>query len=357
MICGWDLLRAVVTRVVWGLVATIAVIVQPVHAQTALATRANRIALVASSEDEITTARVRAELQSDGWQVVVVGEDVLSLEAIAQANNAIAAIRIQSKPPACEIWVTNPGADSNTSSEVIDGSAKAESVLAIQAVEVLRARLLKIGIVAPKSTIPVPPVAPLPAVLRVERPRASRIEHHPFWIGIGSSTLVSPGGFSPNVIASITLSSPVWRHWIAGTRVWVPITAAQETQPQGTTHLWLLSTSGSLAYELGNVESTWNASLHVGLGALLLHYQTEAKAPFQAHSPTFITGLNYVGFEVNRRLESRLRIGLELSSGLTWPRPVLRVADQNVANWGRPYFEIGIHGEFDVAPYRVSPEN
>jgi hypothetical protein len=331
--------------------ATVAVITQPLCAQTQIPTAANRIALVANSDNETTTARVRAELESDGWQVVVVEQEALSLEVIAQANNAIAAIRIQANPPACEIWVPSLEADSNSSSEVIDGSTKAEAVLAIQAVEVLRARLLKIGIAAPKTTIPV--TAPVPAPLRTELPRVSRVEHHPLWIGVGSWLLGSPGGFSPSVIAGITLSGPLWRHWILATRVWAPITAAEESQPQGTTQLWLLSTSGSLAYELGDSESIWNGRLHLGLGALLLHYRTEAIPPFEAHSPTFVTALNYVAFEVNRRLDSRLRIGIELSGGLSWPRPVLMVAGQNVAHWGRPYLAAGIQGEFDVAPYRV----
>ncbi len=353
MIGGWDLLRVLVIQAAWGLVATFTVITQPLCAEAQMPTAADRIALVTSTDSEVTTARVRAELESDGWQVVFVGEQAANLEAIAEVNGAIAAIRIKANPPACEIWVPRLGGDSSPSSEVIDGSGKTEAVLAIQAVEVLRARLLKIGIAAPKSAIPMPPPAPAPTTLHVEPTRVHHVEHHPIWIGIGSWMLGSPGGFSPSVITGLTLSSPVGKHWIVATRVWVPITAAEESQPQGTTQLWLFSGSGSLAYELGDSESTWNGRLHLGFGALLLHYQPEANPPFHAHAPTFITGQNYAAFEVNRRLESRLRIGLELSSGLSWPRPVLMVAGKDVADWGRPYFAAGVHGEFDVAPYRV----
>jgi len=318
--------------------------------QESSAVRAHRIVLVGSPSNESTKARVRAELQSDGWQVVDVEENNYPLESVAQINDAIAVIRVEANPPTCEIWAASSAQQPKAGTEVIQGSPQAAAILAIQAVEVLRARLLKIGINAPKSTNVTPSPLRTGTARIIEGKVTPTRMHWPVWLGVGSALIGSRGGFSPNGVATISLSTQIVNSLTAGTRLWIPISAAQVSQPEGTTHLWLGSATGTLGYELGRPTSTLRGQLCLGAGGQLLRYGAEANPPYNPQSTTLITGLSFLAFDITQRLESRLRIGLGVTSGITWARPVLRVVGRDVAYWGRPFYAVGLQGEFDVVP-------
>ncbi len=293
---------------------------------------------------------MRAELQSDGWQVVNVDDNNDPLASVAEANDAIAVIRVKANPPTCEIWASNSTQEPSAGTEVIEGSPEAAAILAIQAVEALRARLLKIGINSPNSKPP--SLAPLPAAsASIIRGAVTPVRtHRPLWLGAGSALVGSPGGLSPNVVATLLLSTPIVNDLTVGTRLWIPISAAQNSQPEGTSRLWLGSAAGTVGYELGRPGTCFPGCLSLGMGGQLLQYEADVNSTYQAHSPTALAGLSFVAFDITHRLNSRFRIGLGLTSGVTWTRPVLRVVGRDVASWGRPFYAVGLQGEFDIAP-------
>ncbi len=335
---------------VWCVIGAITAWARNVDCQESRAVRAHRIVMIGNSGNASTEARVRAELESDGWQVVAVDDDNDSLQSVALANDAIAVIRVKTSPPTCEIWASSPTQESAAGTETIEGSPEATAILAIQAVEALRARLLKIGINSPKSNSSPPARLPLPTVRVVESKVTPVPRHWPVWLGVGSTLVGSRGGFSPNLVAVASVTTKMIDSLTVGTRIWLPISEAKISQPEGTSRLWQGSAAAVVGYELGRPSSSLLSRLSIGAGAQYLRFNAEVNPTYTAHAPRQTTGLSFLELDIVQRLNSRLRIGLGLTSGITWTRPVLRVVDRDVAAWGRPFYAVGLLGEFDVVP-------
>ncbi len=309
---------------------------------------ADRIALVRSAGHDATTARVRAELESEGWQVVDLDAHGEPLEAIAGAQNAVAAIRVEFDPPTVEVWVADPVTGATASDEILGGERGSDAVLALRAVEVLRARLLKVGIVAPQPTKPAPVVPPKPPPPRQLPPPVAR--HRPWWVGAGPSVIMSEGKLGPAAGAVLSLAASVHGRAIVGLSVWVPGTAARLTEPEGETNVWLGFGMLGIGVELLPPSTRWSSRASVGLGGLLFHYGGEADPPYRGRSSTLFTGVGAATWDLGYRLDSRLGIRLEPSLGVTLPRPVVRVVDRTATSWGRPWFGLSFVAEFELDP-------
>jgi hypothetical protein len=95
--------------------------------------------------DDAIVSRVRAELRHDDWRVIEVAmhssEARRSLESLARARGASAALRARPSQLAVELWVAAAGdRDKAGSEEVLAGPRADLGVLALRVTEVLRAR-------------------------------------------------------------------------------------------------------------------------------------------------------------------------------------------------------------------------
>jgi hypothetical protein len=95
--------------------------------------------------DDAIVSRVRAELRHDDWRVIEVAlhspDARRSLESLARARGASAALRARPSQLAVELWVAAAGdRDKAGSEEVLAGPRADLSVLAVRVTEVLRAR-------------------------------------------------------------------------------------------------------------------------------------------------------------------------------------------------------------------------
>jgi hypothetical protein len=322
-----------------------------VVAQSAMAQApvvADRIVLVAAAGRDAATSRVRAELESEGWQVVDLDARSEPLEAIAGARYAVAAIRVGSDPLTVEVWVADPATGATATDEMLAGDRGSDAVLAVRAVEVLRARLLKVGIVAPQPAKPAP-------VVRPERPRPPpppppALPHRPWWVSAGPSVIMSPGRLGPAAGAALSLSAAVHDRALVGLRLWVPGTAARLTEPEGETNVWLGSAVLAVGIEIFRPDAAWSSRASLGAGGLLFHYAAEADPPYHARSSTLLTGVAAAAWDLGYRLDPRLGIRLEPSVGIAFPRPVVRVVGRTATSWGRPWLGLSFVAEFDLAP-------
>jgi hypothetical protein len=309
---------------------------------------ADRIVLVRAAGHDAATSRVRAELESEGWQVVDLDARGEPLEAVAGARNAVAAIRVELDPPTVEVWVADPVTGATASDEILAGDRGSDAVLAVRAVEVLRARLLKVGIVAPQ------PVKPAP-VVRPERPRPTRppppvTRHRPWWVSAGPSVIMSEGRLGPAAGAALSLAASVHDRALVGLSAWVPGTAARLTEPEGETNVWLGFATLGVGTELFRSSTPWSSRASLGAGGLLFHYGGEADPPYHGRSSTLLIGVAATTWDLGYRLDNRLGIRLEPSVGVTFPRPVVRVVDRTAPSGGRPWFGLSFVAEFDLAP-------
>jgi hypothetical protein len=325
-----------------GLVAELA------SAQTPIL--ANRILLVRTASHDAATSRVRAELESEGWQVLEVDARREPLEAVASARSAVAAIRVESNPPAAEVWVADPVTGSTSSDEMLAGERGSDAVLAVRAVEVLRARLLKVGIVAPQLARPAPAV-------RIEPPRPSpppppppAAPHRPWWASAGSAVIGSQGRLGPAVGVSLSASVEVHDRALVRLRLWVPGTAARLSEPEGETSVWLGLAALGPGIELFRPEARWSSRGSLGVGGLVFHYRGEADPPYHGRSSTLLTSVAVAAWDLGYRPDPRLGIRLEPMVGVAIPRPVVRVVDRTATRWGRPWFGLSLVAEFDLAP-------
>ena len=195
------------------------------------------VVILGPSTDHVAVVRMRSELAVLGIDVDVLvhAKNTANLEAVARRLGAVAALRVETSPPAIVLWVDPAVAPPGTPPEVrVGGTAeeKDPALLALRAVEVLRAKLVKVPlalpppheadaeppVVGPEAGPPeaapidaAPPAVPLEAGLlappaptgsdAAAPPRAERA--HTAGFSAAPAVLLSPGGVSPSFEARI----------------------------------------------------------------------------------------------------------------------------------------------------------
>src|SRR5688572_3122807 len=121
---------------------------------------AQKIAVARTAGDQRITNRVNAELSALGFDVELVPEtrstEPRSLRQIAVEHGAVAGLRASPSKTGIELWIVNPNTGDTAYEEVVTVKSRNDELLALRSVEVLRARLLKLGVL---SSAPPAPVA------------------------------------------------------------------------------------------------------------------------------------------------------------------------------------------------------
>ncbi|HSC89062.1 MAG TPA: hypothetical protein VLC09_17390 [Polyangiaceae bacterium] len=160
---------------------------------------AQRVVVARPTSDDATLfeafGRLRAELELQGFEVTVVGEvgmslDPDALEREAQAQDAFAAVALERHPgvAAAEIRIVDRVTGKTTTRRLaIDTSGDGPTLLAIRAVDMLRASLMEFASERPPpDVVGVRPEPPPPEVVRFAR------EPRRFSISVGALALYQP---------------------------------------------------------------------------------------------------------------------------------------------------------------------
>jgi hypothetical protein len=308
---------------------------------------ASTVVLVRPANPAPTTAealvRIHGELVSAGFDVEIAaataGADPrTSLEQTANGGNvdAVVAILGDGKPGSVEVWVIDRVTGKSVVRRVPSqaGSERAAEILAIRAIELLRASLLEIAMFAASEA---PAVSKLPSaeVTRfVEHVIEPRRKAH--WsLELGASGVVGFDGVGPALLPMIRFGHTVGRYAL------VRITAAgmgSRSQVQAQ------SGSAEVAQQFGLVEAalrlrpqqSWRPFFSLGAGARHTTATGQALWPDQGQSAAQWSFLADAGAGLRLSLASRFEIALEVHAQLTQPYPVIRFLGAKAATAGRP---------------------
>ncbi len=308
-----------------------------------------KIAIARTAGDQRIANRVNAELSALGFEVELVdpvqSNELRTLERIATEHEAVAGLRASPSKTGIELWIADPATGATAFEEVVTvASGRNDELLALRAVEVLRARLLKLGVHSDPSP---PPNSPSPSpsppsppeyqlVQQNEVPLAPALEPSParLWADLGLSYTYSGGPLSNNESARLGATLAPDPRWSVAGFALLPIRTAEVSTDLGTARLG--ATLFALALD-GYFERQWlQGSFGAGTALALLRVRGEASAPYQGQSESLATALPFLRLGVAASLTSQLRLRAELLAGLSAPATILRIADSEAATWGRP---------------------
>ena len=298
--------------------------------------RADTILLVEDEDTSRFAARVRAELQTLGFDVEVIRAEAEptrdALETAARTAGAVAALRVRTSQKGVEVWVMDRVTGKTVLREVVTGRPDDDAVVALGAVELLRASLLEIE----QPTFKPREIPPTPAVQKLVPPPPPPPEGA-FSLVLAPAVALSPGDLG--AVPQIDL----WGRLRAASRFVIAARLTLPTLPvvvegragRATVTLATASIVGDVLF-VG--ESRWRGHAGVGFGAAWAHMEGTAAQAFIGRGDDVFVALTYVHGGASYGLSRTVRLFADLTCGMATPRPVVVFGDTTVASWGQPVF-------------------
>lgn len=309
------------------------------------------VALVRSRGDHVIAMRLAAELDALGYHVVeVTGRDAARpLTELAARGEADALLRATPSRTGIELVIavrrSEAGAPQMLEDLVSVGRRRHDDLLALRAVEALRARLLEMGVVLPE-TFDAPEVAPLeepgwfpgssePALAEARPVPLLWLELAPTFGGDFEI------GMAPRAQLALRLEpTDFWSVGVIGNFALRPQdvsveSAAGEAVAEATAE-WF-----GAALDARLVDTSWVVDLGAGAALVRLRADGRAEAPFEGRSPTALTTLPFLRLGVHPELSSVLRLRVESLVGFAAPRAIVGLADEEL-RWGAPYWQTSL---------------
>jgi len=305
-----------------------------------------RVVILGPSLSNPIVIRVRDELAVLGFDVrVEIADDGAGdLSVAARRSGASAAARVRPAPHAIELWVDPGTAGGPPSAETLSEPAD-PALLALRAVELLRARLLPVPqIEQPPAADAAPPATPTASAGAIvtsppvgpERPAAPAKRVGAFAFLAGPAMLLSPGGVPAALHVRLGAGwDPLPRVGVEA-MAFVPITTSVASETEGSVELRVVDVGGGIRGTLTDPLADLSVALGLGLSAMLLVFEGQGAAPFVGQSGSHWAVSPYVSASTAYRFHSRLAVRLDLVGSLVRPEPVLRVAGREVASFGQP---------------------
>jgi hypothetical protein len=314
------------------------------------------IVLVRSPGDEGVMTRLRADLRENGWRILEVRDDerfaAAPLGGVAGREGASAAVRIDTRRDAIELWVQRP--DGAVEETVASTEPLSDQVLALRAAEALRARGLLVfrdeaapeaAALPPEAGRPAPPRPDVRSVPATSEP----IVPASFWFEAGPGVTLSPGGLGPLPLVELGLRLEFLERWSVCLDGLVPLSHQALAGPEGEAEITTSVVGGLLELEWAR---TTIGGFRSGIGAAgtATVMSGKASAGFESADDTVtaFAPLARTSFHVGVGRAVRLRAAVMLGATL----PPVRVAfgEREAATWGSPFVTTSVVVEVNPLP-------
>ena len=295
-----------------------------------------RVAVVyGQAVDSRIPDRLRAELSALGMDVVPVfftaDEPPPTLDSAARGVGAVAALGMLTATGGIEVWVADRTTGKTVLREFLAGPSRTvDDVVALQAVELLRARLVEVP-PAPSQPPAEPGSKPPPTSAPVQHERAATL-----WLEFGPGISTGPTGTAVHAHGFIGVRWRMARRF--GVDVWgrLPLTRSSIDRPTASAEVapWLFAVNASLW--LSPARANWQFVGSAGVAGAHLAISGDAQPPLTAQSDSVTTALPFVRASLARRIGKSLALGVDGIVGVAAPRPSIRFSGSEVAEWGRP---------------------
>ena len=282
-------------------------------------------------------ARVLGELRSQGFEVMPVSAASASmpdheLVAIAEAADAVAAVRISVSESAVDLRVTDSMTEATFVRRLeVEGDP---TVAALRTVEVLRTRLINLLALAPRRTPrsrePARPTG-TSATRRVLAPPA-RSE---FGLALGGAVAESPGGSTASwhVLAAFR-----WRtrtDLLVDALALLPATQAEFREREGSARLGFGCLGAGVGWRPIRAR-WWSPDLGAGLAGMVVQVRGIPGPGLSGHTDTSLAASPYLRTGFGVAFWKTLALRADLLALWAMPRTVILFGDRQVGSWGRP---------------------
>lgn len=323
-----------------------------------------RVVILGPAPEHPVVARARDELSILGFDVrVEVAQGAADLPAVAHRLGASAVARVT--PASIELWVDPAAAAGAPPVETLRGGGD-PAVLALRAVELIRARLLPVPViesidpappaktsapapsVSSQATAPAasaqqpaeaapPPAAPsAPPAPPADRAAASVAPRGRFAIHAAPAFLLSPGGvpaaFHVRAGAEWALLPRLGLEAIG----YLPVTAGAAAAGEGSVDVRAFDLGAGLRGLVTAPASDLGVAFGLGLSAMILIFRGHGTAGWMSQSGTRAAFAPYAGATFAYRFHPRLSLRLDVVAAVVRPEPVVRVVGREIASFGQP---------------------
>jgi hypothetical protein len=283
--------------------------------------------------------RLRAELTSAGF-VVVNATRTPSGDAAYNGTFATIAIRRAGNGALADVWISDHVTGKTLTRRLrVGGTASAATVLAVRALELLRASLLELTLPSSAGEA-APPSAPADVLKWVE-PSAPRAERRPSRdlleataLEVGAFALHGLRGIGPAFGPQARLSHGLSQHWFGRLSLVGPLLGPTLSEPGGTAAVTQQFASLDLAW--ATPVRPFGAFVWAGMGAFYLHTSGTAREPYRSTSDGVLSFLATAGVAGVARLGTRLALTAQLTTLALVPKPVVVIAGQAAGSAGAP---------------------
>ncbi len=318
-----------------------------------------RVALIqpASQGDDLLTetrSRLKSELEAAGFEVDVI-EAAENLDASAQVSSlavdpsALAAFTIvrAGKGPDAEIWVgdrlTGKIVVRRIAVEATKGSSP--TLLAIRAVELLRASLLEATVETENRRATESPVPPDVAKwMGPTRASARRLLLQGATVEAGVAALHGFGGIGPGFAPSVRIGYGGPSGWAARLNLAGPAISQDLQATGGSAAVRQELAAAEIVYVFGPRDSIFAAIASLGLGAHHIQVQGAGAFPNVGQKVSLWSALADAGLGGALRLGSRAAIVLELQAFTTQPNASVQIGESQAGSISRPTLIASVGG-------------
>jgi hypothetical protein len=295
---------------------------------------ARRVALFPVEEDAALSARLAAELRSQGFEPIEVSLPVAGsadpsdpFEPLSEAmreTRAERALRIERSPRAIRLWITNVATGKRLYREAPSSPDRADAaIVSLWAVEALRA-----SAVAPE---PLPPTAVATA------PPTSAALTSAFALQLAPAALVSPGGIGPSAQLLAAVRWLGTHHAGAELMLVLPTVPTHLERPEGSAEVSFGLLAAGPVLAMGSVDSRWSAQLGAGAAMTVVRVSGVGAADYLGRTEHVVVAGPYLRAGLALRLSRALRLRGDGMVGALFPQPVVYFSERRVADWGRPW--------------------
>jgi hypothetical protein len=314
----------------------------------------SRVALVrTSSTDRLLREagiRLRAELVDAGFDVVDVdrppGDPRAEVEDAASDGASFATVAINRAGPGAlaDVWISDHVTGKTVVRRLeVEGTPNAADVLAIRALELLRASLLEVAVKEPSSSSPraaptdvlewIEPVLP-------EREVPAKDYFQGTALGVGVLALHGLRGIGVAAGPTLRVSHGLTGRWFGRASLAGPLVGPVVVAPDG---------SASVRQEFASLDFGWASSPRplgvvawIGAGAFDFHVTGSAIPPFHSRSDSVLSFLVTAGVGGVARLGPRVGLTAELAALALDPEPAVTIGNRDAGMVGAPSIALSL---------------
>lgn len=318
-------------------------------AQSAPSTSASgTLVIVRTARDASIVTRVRTELAGSAFEIVEIdagpGTARAALAQLGDEQGASAVMRVRSDPASVELWSRSAGSDEEGTIDLItvpDGETHEDEVLALRAVETLRARSLTLAPAPsaraapkpePKPAASIAPPAAETDVPENDEPPAIAPQ---LWLELAPAIVLSSSELGPQLGGLLSARAQLSSLLSIAGFAFVPLWREDLEAAEGSAHVatWLLGAAIDAHLRM----RAWELSGGAGIASVLTQMSGSASAPFEGDDVLKTSAAPFLRGTLALELGASVRACLRALIGFTAPEVVVRFEDRDIASWGRPF--------------------